>query len=200
MRNQYTEKDHSPLKKLSLEIDTLWGSTRSCSPPYANIILEWQNQGLFLRWNAQFHQNPPPPFSPVDDCWGLWNYEVVELFIVGRDEHYLELEWGPYGHHLTLKLKGVRTIYSKEKPSFLPEIIQSSPTQWTGSYCIPYDFLPPPQSGSFSSVFSYQVNAFAIWGEEVDRTYAVAFSLEGSQPDFHQIHQFPSFNFLKTKL
>ena len=32
---------------------------------------------------------------------GLWDYEVVELFLLNSDtEEYLELEFGPHGHYL----------------------------------------------------------------------------------------------------
>ena len=42
--------------------------------------------------------------------YGLWNYEVVEIFFLASNdaEMYIELEFGPYGHHLGLLLHGRR--------------------------------------------------------------------------------------------
>ena len=41
---------------------------------------------------------------------GLWDYEVVEIFFLAskNEEMYLELEFGPHGHHLGLLLHGRR--------------------------------------------------------------------------------------------
>ena len=40
----------------------------------------------------------------------LWNYEVVEIFFLSskHENMYLEVEFGPYGQHLGLLLKGQR--------------------------------------------------------------------------------------------
>ena len=36
----------------------------------------------------------------------LWDYEVVEIFFLSsKDNMYLEVEFGPHGHHLGLLLK-----------------------------------------------------------------------------------------------
>lgn len=45
---------------------------------------------------------------------GLWDYEVVEVFFLGRAERYFELEMSPHGHYLALKLQGARNIVEKE--------------------------------------------------------------------------------------
>ena len=57
-----------------------------------------------------------PPFAPPGPVDQLWEYEVVELFVVGADGHYTELELGPYGHHLLLQLSGVREVAAKCLP------------------------------------------------------------------------------------
>ena len=58
---------------------------------------------LQLDLRAPFHGDPAPALPP-GPCWGLWDYEVVELFIVGKSDAYTEIELGPHGHHLVLKL------------------------------------------------------------------------------------------------
>lgn len=40
--------------------------------------------------DAPFHDDPAPPL-PVGVCPGLWDYEVVELMLLGSDERYLEV-------------------------------------------------------------------------------------------------------------
>jgi hypothetical protein len=39
------------------------------------------------------------------NSWDLCNHDVVELFLLGKDERYLQPEIGPYGHYLVLQLK-----------------------------------------------------------------------------------------------
>ncbi len=42
-----------------------------------------------VKIDAPYYQDPPPQDQP-GSVWELWNFEVVEVFIVGRDNHYLE--------------------------------------------------------------------------------------------------------------
>ena len=198
MSSLLLDSSHQSLSTLTLKVDQLWETPQiRSSSPYACISFEWTEKGLYLNWKALFHNNPSPPCPPTTDCWGLWNYEVVELFIVGRQQNYLELEWGPYGHSLALKLKGIRQLESRVQLPFIPLIVQES-FEWKGSYLIPFEYLPPPIEGSWQTEFIYQMNAFAIWEDEICRQHAIAFPLQGETPDFHQIEQFPYFK-LKVK-
>eukprot|EP00911_Craspedida_sp_UC1_P002406 UC1_evm1s1797 len=70
--------------------------------------------------DAPFKNDPPAP-SPLiaasgESCPGLWDYEVVECFILGEDETYLELEFCPHGQHLVLALRGPRGILKDQLP------------------------------------------------------------------------------------
>ena len=49
---------------------------------------------------------------------GLWNYEVVEIFFLAskNEDMYLELEFGPHGHHLGLLLHGERNTLTHSFP------------------------------------------------------------------------------------
>ena len=40
----------------------------------------------------------------------LWDYEVVEAFLLGAQDQYLEVEVCPHGQHLVLALRGARGI------------------------------------------------------------------------------------------
>ena len=46
--------------------------------------------------DAPYH-NDPAPSAPPGSLWGLWEFEVVEVFIVGDGGRYLEAEFGPHG-------------------------------------------------------------------------------------------------------
>ena len=56
--------------------------------------------GLRVAVDAPAHGDPPPCTpeggpAPVGATWALWDHEVVELFVLGADDHYTELELGP---------------------------------------------------------------------------------------------------------
>ena len=45
--------------------------------------------------------------SIIGAYYRLWDYEVVEIFFLSsKDNMYLEVEFGPHGHHLGLLLNG----------------------------------------------------------------------------------------------
>ena len=74
------------------------------------------NSGLGIEIEAPFFDDPAPDSDPGKQqaFLGLWDYEVVEIFFLAssknekEDEMYLELEFGPHGHHLGLLLHGRR--------------------------------------------------------------------------------------------
>ena len=46
---------------------------------------------------------------------GLWKFEVVELFIKGRSDKYVEIEMGPHGHYLILACDGHRQCFHRRR-------------------------------------------------------------------------------------
>ncbi|MCB9682874.1 MAG: hypothetical protein H6733_15510 [Alphaproteobacteria bacterium] len=128
---------------------------------------------------APFHDDPAPDHA-VGATPGLWNHEVVELFVAGPDERYLEVELGPYGHHLALELAGVRQPFRQAMPMYTAT--RRSLGWWAGTALIPRAWLPPPP---------HTANAFAIHGTADARSHAAATPLPGPRPDFHQPHRFP---------
>lgn len=61
---------------------------------------------------APFFNDPLPP-TPPGSTEGLWNFEVVEVFVARDDDDpnaspYLELEFGPHGHYLALTFSARR--------------------------------------------------------------------------------------------
>ncbi len=162
-------------------IPLLVGSTWCGGPAEASERVQvrvWAEQGeLFVEVDAPEHGDPPPP-GPIGSTWGLWDYEVVELFIA-QGETYTELELGPAGHYLLLRLEGVRQIVERELP--LRYTVSRSGGRWRGLARLPASLLPPQP---------WTANAYAIHGEGAARRYLAAYPTGGAAPDFHQLASF----------
>jgi hypothetical protein len=111
---------------------------------------------------------------------GLWNHEVVELFIAGAGAAYLEVELGPWGHHLVLQLAGVRQPIAQALPMSV-STRRCGDQHWTGEARIPRAWLPAGP---------HRVNAYWISGVGERRVYGCHEPLPGSHPDFHQPDRF----------
>ena len=63
--------------------------------------LSYSLNGFHLtKVQAKFYNDARPDAQP-GYLMGLWDYEVVELFLLNsQTEEYLELEFGPHGHYL----------------------------------------------------------------------------------------------------
>ena len=117
----------------------------------------------------------------------LWNYEVVEVFLLGADNHYLEIELGPKGHYLLLQLHGYRNVTQTglTLEHFSARIDHK---QWTGNALIPKDYLPHGLA---------KFNAYAIHGSGAHRRYLSLFPTpygKYKDPDFHRLDYFRDFN------
>jgi len=129
--------------------------------------------------DAPFHGDPPPAAAPgpVDR---LWDYEVVELFLLGEDERYLEIELGPGGHHLVLALAGRRELVASGLPLDFAAHIDGA--RWSGRASLPLHRLPPGLRAA---------NAYAIHGTGPARRHLAAHPVPGPLPDFHRLDAFP---------
>lgn len=140
------------------------------------LRLRREGDALRVRVEAPFHGDPAPPGAP-GPCDGLWNHEVVELFLAGSGPGYLEIELGPHGHHLVLQLAGVRRVQASALP--LDYRVERTPqgTRWRATARVPAAWLPPgPLRG----------NAYAIHGLGTARRYLAASPVPGDAPDFHR--------------
>ena len=123
----------------------------------------------------------PAPATCPGRCDGLWNFEVVELFLLGDGDRYLELEFGPHGHFLALTLEGRRRIVPSDLAvEFTAE--RRGP-RWHGRARVPLGGLPPGLRAA---------NAYAIHGEGEARRYLAWAPVPGAQPDFHRLECFPA--------
>ena len=85
-------------------VSQTWDGARCTPEEEIACTLQCTDDTLIFEFQAPFHNDPPPPDSSPQSLWGLWDFEVVELFLVGADGEYLEAEFGPHGHHLLLWL------------------------------------------------------------------------------------------------
>lgn len=168
---------------LSVRIESEWHGEPVGPEHWITVHVLDAEPGIQLRITAPFYGDPLPPKCPVGPTDGLWEFEVVEVFIAGPGERYLEIELSPTGHYLVLQLDGIRRPVRTLLPiEFRAEIVGK---QWTGVANIPPDLLP---SGPL------RLNATAIHGSGANRTYLSAAPLPGAQPDFHQVDCFRALN------
>jgi hypothetical protein len=109
---------------------------------------------------------------------GLWEYDVVECFVVGADGRYFELELGAGGHYLALAFDAPRRRAHDFARETLAVEWESGAERWRARCRVPRAWLPEPIA---------RANAFAIAGGE----FAAHAPVGGAQPDFHRPHAFP---------
>jgi hypothetical protein len=133
------------------------------------------------------HHGDPPPEAPPGPTPRLWEYEVVELFLLGRRERYLEVELGPHGHHLALRLEGRRRIVESGLP--VDYRVEHARRRWRGEARLSLDWLP---EGVFAA------NAYAIHGRGRARRHLAAHPVPGPEPDFHRLECFAPIDLVQA--
>jgi hypothetical protein len=164
---------------MEIDIDSTWEGLPAGE--CVRLWLFWDADALIVEITAPYHGDPPPPGDPGPTD-RLWEYEVVELFLVnddGRSPVYTEVELSPHGHHLVLKLEGIRKPVSTRHEIEWQARIDGD--RWTGTACIPMDLLP-------AEITHY--NAYAIHGIGAERRYLAAHPVPGDGPDFHRLAHF----------
>lgn len=157
-----------------LLVDRLWNGEQAKSEERTEVSFSVSPAGLLVEIATRFHGDPSPA-QPAGRLDGLWEYEVVELFLANEAGHYLELEFGPHGHYLALLFSGVR----QQSISDITLAYQAaiSGQFWRGSAHVPSACLPPHVT---------RANAYAIHGQGGARRYLAAHAVPGATPDFHQ--------------
>jgi hypothetical protein len=172
----------------SLKIRKSWNGEEALSSENAELTFSITHRELRIQLEASFHNDPAPPV-PTGTCEGLWNYEVVELFLLGASGNYLEIELGPHGHYLIYHLSGIRQVTACLTP--LNCRTEISGHLWRGSIAVD---LKNPDITPLQSV-----NAYAVHGQGTERRFLAAFPLPGKTPDFHQPHYFKSLDAIQCK-
>lgn len=145
---------------------------------HAHVTLRFTGECLLIEVDAPFYDDPRPN-TPAGATPHLWEFEVVEVFFLGAQERYLELELGPHGHHLALSLRGRRKIEAMGFDLFFKHELKD--TRWRGQALVPLSWLP----AGFN-----QLNAYAIHGQGDKRRYLSSFGAPTNAPDFHHLESF----------
>lgn len=133
---------------------------------------------LVVEVDAPWHGDPPPRGAPGPTD-ALWEHEVVELFLLGPESErraYTEIELGPHGHHLVLRLEGVRQPVERLLP--MDYEVERRGQRWWGRASIDRSLLPDP-------IVAF--NAYAIHGVGDRRRYLAHAAVPGESPDFHRL-------------
>ena len=164
-----------------ITIDKTWDGKTLPVQCHTSVVLTMTEERLQIEIDAPFHDDPPP-CTPAGFTDRLWEFEVVELFIVGQQQHYIELEFGPHGHYLGYRFNGIRKQTGVVSQIKCSAIILGD--RWRTTASIPMAELPPKATTGWS------LNATAICGTTNDRSYQSHTALSGEAPDYHQPDNF----------
>jgi hypothetical protein len=167
---------------LRLAIEREWdGGPCTDAHLHGEVELSLQPGGLEIRASLP-HQEPPrvpaaPPHTRVAD---LYEYDVVECFLVGEGGRYLEVELGAGGHFLVLSFDAPRVLADAHEDLDPTLHFETGTHGWVSSLLLPADLLPPRICA---------VNAFVIAGGRFLAWHPLPGP--GVDPDFHQPGRFP---------
>ena len=167
---------------LVLPIVTYWDGTPCVNTRLHGVVtLGAEAEGLCITASLPPQECPSVPVAPPRTrVANLWEYDVVECFIVGA-EGYLEVELGAGGHFLVLDFTAPRVrrnAYEAFVPRMTFEPCPEGKPAWSSSILIPWSMVPMPVQG---------VNAYVISRNH----YLCYHPLPGPKPDFHQPERFP---------
>ncbi len=163
---------------MTLRVGSTWDGAPCRPDEVATVALEDTPDGLRVSIEAPFHGDPAPT-APPGPLWGLWEHEVVELFVLGAGDRYTELELGPHGHHLLLRLEGRRNPVETLLP--VDAHWERHGGRWRATTVLAPAVLPPRP---------WRLNAYAIHGTGAERRYLAWAPVPGPQPDFHRLEHF----------
>lgn len=172
-------------RALHLHIERYWNGQPCDDARYGvQVWLNHSENGLTLKVTAAVFAEQRIPDAPTNQpCEGLWDYDVVELFLVAENGQYLEVELGAGGHWLALSFDGVRHR-SNSYPDFVPKrVFEKGEQTWTSSVIIPWSMIPRPISA---------LNAFAI----CQGSFLAYNPVPGPVANYHQPQTFPAAELL----
>ena len=167
-------------ERLALPIERRWdGAPVTESHLHGAVELAAHGDGLEMVARLPHQPAPRIPDAPagarVPD---LWEYDVVECFLVGARGRYLELELGAGGHFLLLSFDAPRWLVD-DHADFVPRLrFERGDDAWCATIELPEALLPPGLC---------RVNAFVVAGGR----FLAWHPLPGAAPDFHQPERFP---------
>ncbi len=165
------------MDRFRFELRGTWNGEPLRPEEYGRVELRL-GDAIEVEIEATSYGDPPPP-GPPGRLDGLWNYEVVELFLLGEGDRYLELELGPHGHSLALALEGRRRVVASDIP--VDYRVERRGPRWHGHARLAIAWLPPDLCAA---------NAYAIHGLGETRRYLAWSAVPGPAPDFHRLELF----------
>ena len=170
---------HAPAQ-LELPIERHWDGTR-CPHPHRRGALSLSLAPGALELRARFDRQDPariPAAAPGTRVANLWEYDVVECFLVGAGGRYLEIELGAGGHFLVLEFDAPRRRVN-DHAGLAPAIdFREDAARWHTGLRLPLALVPAGLCA---------LNAFAIAGGGCFAHHPVP----GAVPDFHQPQSYP---------
>lgn len=178
-------------KTMSYTINKLWDSRPVADDDNVFVQFEYVDNGvtkdLQIKVQAPFYNDPyindTIPKGSMDK---LWEYEVVEVFLLGSDDYYLEIEFSPKGQYLLLQLHGYRNVI--KTPLYIDNYsAEIDGEKWSGTYVIPSEYIPANVN---------KFNAYAIHGSDDARQYLALYPTpfgKYKDPDFHRLDYFQKF-------
>lgn len=183
----------SNMSSATYTINKTWNNQTVNETQNVDITLCYDTN-LTIKVSAPFYDDPKlPDMSQNPGTMDkLYDYEVVEVFLLGSNEHYLEVELGPRGQYLVLQLAGYRNVTRSliDIPHYQAQI---DGHRWHGLATIPNDLLPEKIT---------HFNAYAIHGSNETRQYMSLFPApyndsNYTQPDFHRLELFGQIDLFK---
>jgi len=166
--------------QLRLPIERHWDGTRCRDPRHRGALsLALTSAGLEI--GASFLRQHParrPVAPPGTRVANLWEYDVVECFLVGAGGRYLEVELGAAGHFLVLEFDAPRRRANEHAGLAPPIAFREDAERWHATLRLPLGLVPADLCA---------LNAFAIAGGGFFAHHPVP----GQAPDFHQPQSFP---------
>jgi hypothetical protein len=166
--------------RLRLPIERQWNGAPGGA---VRASLEISIVGAALELRSELRQPGPPRIPdarPGTRVANLWEYDVVECFLLGAGGRYLELELGVGGHFLALSF-GARRVRSDEHRALTPwmDHHRGADGSRLTALRVPLAILPPAVCA---------IGAFASAGGLLLAHRPVP----GPAPDFHQPNLWPA--------
>ena len=166
---------------LRVAVGRLWNG-QSCPNERLGALVELQQneRGVLMRVITRSLSSSKIPEASVGSrVDGLWEYDVVELFVVDEDGQYLEVELGVGGHYLVLGFDAPRHLVADFADySFETHHAVLADGRCVNEILIPRDLFPTSLKA---------LNAYLIVGGQ----FLAHHPVPGQQPDFHQPKTFP---------
>ncbi len=165
----------------------------------------WTEEAVYFRFRCWFDElNVNPEWSKEEPVHGLWEKDVVEVFIRPDScDDYFEIEISPLGQYLDAHIRKPRIEVNWSWNSRLRRSvsIDSKKRTWHAFLALPFEpILGPCGSKRFPMVGdAWRVNLFRTAGEGEKRDYLAWSPTFTPRPDFHVPSAFGNLIFLDDR-